>query len=303
MPSQATNPRPLAVEAIDITRALPVAGDQIAILKGISFEISQGEFIALTGPSGSGKSTLLGILAGIDTPSSGRIIVAGVDITHLPERELARIRNEKIGIVFQTFNLIPTLTAQENVEVPMYVSREAGFARARAKETLELVGLGDRLRHRPHQLSGGQQQRVAIARALVTQPAIVLADEPTGNLDTKTGAQMLDLFMTVRRELGVTLVIATHDPAVAERADRILNLVDGQLVHAASSPLAIPLHQTIDQCNQTEQQKDRHGQGHDGQTYREDLGHLHGCNDEIYNRLVNLMQDWPGSFLIDCRHL
>jgi putative ABC transport system ATP-binding protein len=245
MSSHPNKSRPLAVEAIDITRALPVAAEQVSILKGISFGISQGEFIALTGPSGSGKSTLLGILAGIDSPSSGRIIVDGMDITRLPERELARIRNVKIGIVFQTFNLIPSLTAQENVEVPMYVSREPGFARARAKETLELVGLGDRLHHRPHQLSGGQQQRVAIARALVTQPALLLADEPTGNLDTKIGAQMLDLFMAVRRELGVTLVIATHDPAVAERADRILNLMDGQLAHPAGGSLAVPLRRAM----------------------------------------------------------
>ena len=245
MPSHQAKPRPLAVEAVEITRSLPVAGEEVSILKRISFGIPQGEFIALTGPSGSGKSTLLGILAGINSPSSGRIIIDGVDITHLPERTLARIRNEKIGIVFQTFNLIPTLTAQENVEVPMYVSREPGFARTRARETLALVGLGDRLHHRPHQLSGGQQQRVAIARALVTQPAILLADEPTGNLDTRTGAQMLDLFMAVRRELGVTLVIATHDHAVAERADHILNLVDGQIVRAADNALAIPLRQSM----------------------------------------------------------
>ncbi len=236
---------PLAVEAINVTRSLPVAGEEIAILNGISFKIRQGEFVALTGPSGSGKSTLLGILAGIDSPSSGRIIVAGTDITRLPERALARIRNEKIGIVFQSFNLIATLTAQENVEVPLYVSREPGYARARAREALETVGLGDRLYHRPHQLSGGQQQRVAIARAIVTQPTLLLADEPTGNLDSKTGVQMLDLFNRLRAELGVTLIVATHDPAVAERADRVLHIVDGQLAQPTAEAVVFPVRRPV----------------------------------------------------------
>jgi putative ABC transport system ATP-binding protein len=192
--------------------------------------VQQGEWIALTGPSGSGKSTLLGILAGIDAPSSGRVIVAGVDITRLRERALARIRNRQIGIVFQSFNLIPTLTAQENVEVPLYVNTNRGDASKRARDMLILVGLGDRLRHRPHQLSGGEQQRVAIARALVTQPALLLADEPTGNLDSKTGAQVLDLFARLHDELSVTLIVATHDADVAVRADGVLRLVDGRLV-------------------------------------------------------------------------
>lgn len=218
------------IRAHQLTRSLPLAGEEINILKGISFEIEQGEWVALTGPSGSGKSTLLGILAGIDTPSDGRLTLDGEDITELKEGKLAEIRNRKIGIIFQSFNLIPTLTAQENVEVPLYINSKAAQAARLAREMLELVGLGDRLHHRPHQLSGGQQQRVAIARALVTQPRFLMADEPTGNLDSLTGQQVLNLFADLRRQLGLTLVIATHDPAVASRADRVLRIVDGHLV-------------------------------------------------------------------------
>jgi putative ABC transport system ATP-binding protein len=224
-------PAPLAVEATDLTRTLPLAGEPVHILNGISFTIGRGEWVALTGPSGSGKSTLLGIIAGLDTPSSGRIAIDGVDITHMDEGALARIRNERIGIVFQSFNLIPSLTAQENVEVPLYV-RPGGArqAPARARTMLELVGLDKRRGHRPHQLSGGEQQRVAIARALVTDPALLLADEPTGNLDSATGTQVLDLFSRLHEDLGVTLVIVTHDPDVARHASRVLHLVDGRLV-------------------------------------------------------------------------
>jgi putative ABC transport system ATP-binding protein len=221
-----------AIQAHQLTRTLPLAGEHIRILKGLSFEIASGEWVALMGPSGSGKSTLLGILAGIDTPSGGSLLLDGEDITSLNEGKLAQIRNRKIGIIFQSFNLIPTLTAQENVEVPLYITSKAPQAAKLAREMLELVGLSDRLRHRPHQLSGGQQQRVAIARALVTQPRFLMADEPTGNLDSTTGQQVLELFATLRRQLGLTLVVATHDGAIAGRADRILRLVDGHLVQA-----------------------------------------------------------------------
>jgi putative ABC transport system ATP-binding protein len=220
------------IEATDLWRSLPLAGEQIHILNGISFAVRRGEWVAMTGPSGSGKSTLLGILAGLDTPSSGRIVVDGVDVSRLPERELARMRNRKIGVVFQSFNLIPALTAEENVEAPLYIGPNARRAREAAREMLDLVGLSDRRGHRPHQLSGGQQQRVAIARALVTRPAIVVADEPTGNLDSATGRAVLDLFARVREQLGVTLVVATHDAEVAARADWRLHLVDGRIVEA-----------------------------------------------------------------------
>jgi putative ABC transport system ATP-binding protein len=218
-----------AIEAIDLTRSLPLGGEHLLILKGLSFTVAPGEWIALTGPSGSGKSTLLGILAGLDSPTAGRIVLDGIDVTRLGERVMARLRNEKIGVVFQSFNLIGSLTAEENVEAPLYVSRSRSRAQGAAREMLALVGLSDRLGHRPHQLSGGQQQRVAIARALVTRPALLIADEPTGNLDSTTGTQVLDLLATLRRDLSITVVVATHDPEVAARADRTLHMVDGLL--------------------------------------------------------------------------
>lgn len=222
-----------AVEATDIYRSLPLGGETISILRGLSFRIDRGEWVALTGPSGSGKSTLLGILAGLDTPTSGEIRIDGTDIAHLSETRLARLRNAKIGVVFQSFNLIGALTALENVEAPLHVHAGRIRARTAAREMLDRVGLSDRLNHRPHQLSGGQQQRVAIARALVTQPALLVADEPTGNLDSSTGAHVLDLIADLRREMGVTVVVATHDPDVAARADRILHIVDGLLTGPA----------------------------------------------------------------------
>ena len=221
---------PVIIQAVNLHRTLTLGSQQIHVLKDISFEVCRGEAVALMGPSGSGKSTLLGLLAGIDTPTSGKLILDDTDITHMSEHQLARIRNQKIGIVFQSFNLIPTLTALENVEMPLYISPFANDARKRAQAILKQVGLAERMNHRPHQLSGGQQQRVAIARALVTQPAIMLADEPTGNLDTQTGAQILELFAQIRERFGLTTIIVTHDPQVAEHADRILHLVDGALV-------------------------------------------------------------------------
>jgi putative ABC transport system ATP-binding protein len=219
----------IAIEARAVTRSLPLGSEHIDILRGISFQVSKGEWVALTGPSGSGKSTLLGIVSGLDSPSSGRVLINGTDITDLDEDRLARVRNREIGIVFQSFNLITTLTAQENVEAPLYVSERRKQARALAREMLERVGLADRRRHKPAQLSGGQQQRVAIARALVTQPSVLVADEPTGNLDSATGAQVLDLFGRLRDELGITVIVVTHDPTVAARADRVLHIVDGKL--------------------------------------------------------------------------
>ena len=220
-----------AVDAANLYRSLPLGDETISILRGLSFRIDHGEWVALTGPSGSGKSTLLGILAGLDSPTSGSIRIDGIDIAGLSERRLARLRNAKIGVVFQSFNLISALTALENVEAPLHVHSGRSSARAAARDMLDRVGLSDRLNHRPHQLSGGQQQRVAIARALVTKPALLVADEPTGNLDSATGAHVLDLISDLRRELGVTVVVATHDPSVAERADRVLHIVDGQLTH------------------------------------------------------------------------
>ena len=201
--AEASNPMPdtnhrVVMDVIDITKSLPLGRERIDILKGISFQIFGGEFIAIQGPSGSGKSTLLGIIAGLDNPTSGQVLIDGVDITRMTEGKLAAVRNNKIGMVFQAFNLIPTLTAQENVEVPLYVGKHKGSPSARAKELLGLVGLSHRLNHRPNQLSGGEQQRVAIARALATDPAFVLADEPTGNLDAKNSENILKLIAYLR---------------------------------------------------------------------------------------------------------
>jgi putative ABC transport system ATP-binding protein len=219
----------VVMEAVNITKSLPLGREKIEILKGISFHIRQGEFVSIVGPSGSGKSTLLGIIAGLDNPSSGRVLIDGIDITHMTEGNLAAVRNSKIGVVFQAYNLIPTLTAQENVEVPLYVGKHPGSPSARAKELLDLVGLSHRLTHRPGQLSGGEQQRVAIARALSTDPAFVIADEPTGNLDAKNGENILNLIARLRDQTGKTFIIATHDPAVATHADRAIRIVDGRI--------------------------------------------------------------------------
>ncbi len=216
-----------ALEAIDVRKSLPLGRTRIEILKGITLRIAHSEFVAIVGPSGSGKSTLLGIIAGLDTPTSGRVLVDGVDITSMSEGQLAAVRNQKIGMVFQAFNLIPTLTAQENVEVPLYVGKHSGSPSARAKELLTLVGLGHRLNNRPNQLSGGEQQRVAVARALATRPAIVIMDEPTGNLDRKNGENVLQMIRDLRSATGTTFVIATHDPNVATAADRSIHIVDG----------------------------------------------------------------------------
>jgi putative ABC transport system ATP-binding protein len=220
---------PPALEAREVRKSLPLAHEQLEILKGISFRIARGEFAAIVGPSGSGKSTLLGIIAGLDNPTSGRVWIDGTDITHLGEARMAAIRNAKVGMVFQAFNLIPTLTAQENVEVPLYVGQHPGSPAARSRELLTLVGLAHRLAHRPNQLSGGEQQRVAIARALATRPAIVIMDEPTGNLDQANSQTVLELIRRLRDETGTTFIIATHDMTVAAAAERSLQLVDGLL--------------------------------------------------------------------------
>jgi putative ABC transport system ATP-binding protein len=223
---------PVALEAIDIYKSLPLGRERIDILKGISLRIDHGEFVAIVGPSGSGKSTLLGIIAGLDNPSSGQVFVDGVDITRMGEGELAKVRNQKIGMVFQAFNLIPTLTAQENVEAPLYVGQHPGSPSERARELLTLVGLGHRLGNRPNQLSGGEQQRVAVARALAARPAIVIMDEPTGNLDKQNGDNVLQMIRDLRQATQTTFIIATHDTDVAGAADRSLRIVDGLLAGA-----------------------------------------------------------------------
>ncbi|HEU5230634.1 MAG TPA: ABC transporter ATP-binding protein [Ktedonobacteraceae bacterium] len=222
----------VVMDVRNITKNLPLGHERIDILKGISFQIMSGEFISIVGPSGSGKSTLLGIIAGLDNPTTGQVLIDNVDITRMTEGKLAVVRNSKIGMVFQAFNLIPTLTAQENVEVPLYVGKHKGSPSVRAQELLALVGLSHRLGHRPNQLSGGEQQRVAIARSLATDPAIVIADEPTGNLDASNGENVLKLIAELRQQTGKTFIIATHDPVVASHADRAIRIVDGNIAEA-----------------------------------------------------------------------
>ena len=219
----------VVMDVRNITKTLPLGRERIEILKGISFQIMSGEFVSIVGPSGSGKSTLLGIIAGLDNPTTGQVLIDGVDITRMSESKLATVRNHKIGMVFQAFNLIPTLTAQENVEVPLYVGKHKGSPSTRARELLNLVGLSHRLGHRPNQLSGGEQQRVAIARALATDPALVIADEPTGNLDARNGENVLKLIAELREQTGKTFIKATHDPVVASHAGRALRIVDGKV--------------------------------------------------------------------------
>ena len=227
--SQQDSNKKIVMDVRDITKNLPLGRERIEILKGISFQILGGEFVSIMGPSGSGKSTLLGIIAGLDNPTSGQVLIDGIDITTMSEGKLASVRNNKIGMVFQAFNLIPTLTAQENVEVPLYVGKHQVSPSQRSKELLALVGLTHRLNHKPNQLSGGEQQRVAIARALATDPAFVLADEPTGNLDAKNSENVLQLIAYLRAQTGKTFIIATHDQNVAAHADRTIRLLDGRI--------------------------------------------------------------------------
>ena len=218
------------IEAHSLHRSIEMKTNTLHILCGLNFHVFPGEWVALTGPSGSGKSTLLGILGGIDHPTSGKIIFNGHEIGGLSEAKLTKVRNQSIGIVFQNFNLIPTMSALENIEIPLYVSPKARESKQLAQQVLAQVGLSDRKDHRPHQLSGGEQQRVAIARALVTQPKLLLADEPTGNLDTKTGETILQLLNQIRKQFQITIIMVTHDPTVAAYADRVLHLVDGRIV-------------------------------------------------------------------------
>jgi putative ABC transport system ATP-binding protein len=227
--SNSTHPHP-AIRVDSLTREIATGAHLVKILKGISFTIPHRQFVAIMGASGSGKSTLLGLLAGLDAPTAGSIHLDGVDITHLPEDDMARVRGEKIGFVFQSYQLIPTLTAEENVLLPHELSGRPGDGGPRARKLLEQVGLLDRATHYPVQLSGGEQQRVALARAFMTEPPILLADEPTGNLDSTNGQLVLDLLVEMNRERGATLVMVTHDPDLAQKADRVISMRDGLIV-------------------------------------------------------------------------
>jgi putative ABC transport system ATP-binding protein len=217
--------------ARNLFKSLDSGSHRVEILRGVDLEVPAGQFVAIMGASGSGKSTLLGLLAGLDTATSGTVVIDGVDITGLSEDKLALVRGRKIGFVFQSYQLLPTLTAEENVLLPHELSGgdvSAGVTRARS--LLESVGLGDRLDHYPVQLSGGEQQRVALARAFMVKPPILMADEPTGNLDSMNGAHVLDLLIKLNQREGTTLVLVTHDIALASRADRIVTMRDGVIV-------------------------------------------------------------------------
>ncbi|MCL4255497.1 MAG: ABC transporter ATP-binding protein [Anaerolineae bacterium] len=218
------------IETVNVTKALHLGKNVIHALRGVDLTIERGEMVGIVGPSGSGKSTLLGILGGLDKPTSGTIRIDGVNVTRMNEDQLTELRNEKIGFIFQFFNLIPTLTALENVALPMqFAKKRVANPNKRAKELLAMFGLSDRLNHRPYELSGGQQQRVAIARALANNPPILLADEPTGNLDQESGATVIQALHDIQRDANTTVILVTHDVNLSRIAGRVLHLTDGQI--------------------------------------------------------------------------
>jgi putative ABC transport system ATP-binding protein len=222
-----------AIEAQAVTKEYGEGESRVQVLKGIDLSVAQGEMLAIMGPSGSGKSTFLGCISGLDTVTSGSVTINGIDITHMGENALATVRNRNIGFVFQTFNLINTLSAQENVELPILLDPHARFnAAKRATELLDLVGLSHRRKHRPGQMSGGEQQRVAIARALANDPEVLFGDEPTGNLDSFNGEAVMKLLTDLKEQTGKTLILVTHDPRIAARCDRTVTLQDGVLTRS-----------------------------------------------------------------------
>ncbi len=216
------------IEAENLTKFYEMGEIEVQALRGVSFKIKRGEVVSIMGPSGSGKSTLMNILGCLDVPTSGEYILDGENVSHLSDNDLSDIRNQKVGFVFQSFNLLPRISALSNVILPLRYSG-TNHMKDRAMQALESVGLSDRVNHRPNELSGGQQQRVAIARALVTQPAIIMADEPTGNLDSKSGEEIMKLLLDLNKEFGTTLIIVTHSPDVAAQTHRVLRLRDGLL--------------------------------------------------------------------------
>jgi putative ABC transport system ATP-binding protein len=226
-----------AARAVEVRKVYGTGDASVEALRGISLDLKAGEWTAIMGPSGSGKSTLLHVLAGLDTPTTGRVFIGDVDLTTLNDKQLTQLRRDRIGFVFQAYNLIPTLTAEENITLPMDIAG-TDVDRSWFDEVVDTVGLRDRLRHRPTELSGGQQQRVAGARALVSKPEIIFADEPTGNLDSKSGAELLDFLGAAVKEHGQTIVMVTHDAQAAAHADRVVFLADGNAVQEMREPTA-----------------------------------------------------------------
>jgi putative ABC transport system ATP-binding protein len=222
----------------DMTKVYRMGEHEVHALRGVSLDIFKGDFLAIMGPSGSGKSTMMNMLGALDQPTSGAYWLDGTDVSRLSDNELADVRNRKIGFVFQSFNLLPRTSALQQVELPLIYAGKTE-RRYQAQAALELVGLGDRLHHKPSELSGGQQQRVAIARALVNEPAIILADEPTGNLDSKSGTEVMQIFQRLNREQGITVIFVTHDPWIARHTRRVVTLADGRIVR--DEPVTAPL--------------------------------------------------------------
>ena len=230
-------PSALAAQAIDLHQIYGSGEAEVRALDGVSVGFTGGEFTAIMGPSGSGKSTLMHCVAGLDSVTSGRVLIGDVDLSTLDDKKLTLLRRDRIGFIFQAFNLVPTLTAEENISLPMALAGRAPD-RAWVDQVVRTVGLGDRLRHRPSELSGGQQQRVAVARALASRPEIIFADEPTGNLDSRAGAEILEFMQGAVAELGQTIVMVTHDPVAAGYAQRIVFLADGRVVDEMLEPTA-----------------------------------------------------------------
>jgi len=230
--------RRAVIDIRDITKTYQMGDIEVNALRGVALQIFEGEVVSIMGPSGSGKSTLMNILGCLDQPTSGQYLLDGVDVSRLNEQELARIRNKKIGFVFQSFNLLKRTTALRQVELPLIYGGVSGRTK-KAKAALESVGLGQRLHHLPSELSGGQQQRVAIARALVNEPAMILADEPTGNLDSRSGTEVMQIFQSLNREKGITTIFVTHDPWIARHTQRVIMLRDGKII--ADREVAEPL--------------------------------------------------------------